>query len=151
MGRYKKNENPYAVEISKAELTTTAKRAVVAEMIMQGKKQKDIVPDLMQRWNIDHKQAWSLWRQGYSFLYLYSNTTKEEAKALSMMRLEELFQQAEEDMQLARKDFYNIQLKNIDMQNKTIGLYDKEEAAVNTEQTFNITFGSKPVENSNPE
>lgn len=151
MGRYKKNESPYAVEISKAELTTTAKRAVVAEMIMQGKKQKEIVPEIMKRWNLSHKEGWSLWRQGYSFLYLYSNTTKEEAKALSMMRLEELFQQAEEDISLARKDFYNIQLKNIDMQNKTIGLYDKEETPVNTEQTFNISFGAKPVENSKPE
>ena len=145
MGRYKKNESPYAVEISKAELTTTAKRAVVAEMIMQGKKQKEIVPEIMKRWNLNHKEGWSLWRQGYSFLYLYSNTTKEEAKALSMMRLEELFQQAEEDISLARKDFYNIQLKNIDMQNKTIGLYDKEEANTQTsnEINFNLTIPDK--------
>ena len=151
MGRYKKNENPYAVEISKAELTTTAKRAVVAEMIMAGGKQHDIVPALMQRWNLDHKQAYSLWKQGFSFLYLYCDATKEEVKKTQLSRLEYLFQQAEEDSELSKKDYYHIQMKNIDTVAKLAGLYDKEEPNVNTEQTFNISFGSKPVENSKPE
>lgn len=97
----------------------------------------------MNTFEMEYKQAKSEYRQGYAFIYLNSEVEKEEVRKLNMARLEELWERAEEDARLQAKDYYKIQMKNIDMVNKTAGLYEPDEVKTEIEDEYTITIGKK--------
>lgn len=82
-------------------------------------------------------------------IYLQTEATKDEIRKTNLARLEQLWMQAEEDNQLIGKAYYSTQLKNIDMVNKTAGLYEQEEKqVVAIDNDFTVSFGSNIDQNS---
>lgn len=144
----RENNNKGKIEVYGNELKTTYLRSQVADMIMKGKDKNTIVNWLMDTYNMPFKNAISMHRQGYVFIYLYAEQTKDEIKQLNLARLEELWQMAEKDAGLSGKDYYSVQMKNVEMVNRTAGIYDKEQ---NEDKSGDINFnlnigGSNTVE-----
>lgn len=141
---HKINE-PYAVVIRPQELITSGRRAEVARRILAGHKKEETINWLMETFEMERKQAWSEWRQGYSYIYLQCEMEKEEIRKLNLSRLEELFERAEEE--LTGKEYFTAQLRNIDMTNKTAGLYTPEDSKVTTgEFTIDLNLSNGPKE-----
>lgn len=132
------------LQLYASEIKTTYLRSVIAEKIMQNMTKSDIIDWLMDEYKMQFKAAMSAWRQGYVYLWLYSEHTKDEVKQLSLSRLEELYHKAEHDGLLVGKDFYATQFKNIDLTNKTAGVYDQDEdkAEKSGDINFNVNFGN---------
>lgn len=135
--------SPYAVQINSTELKTSGRRAEVARLLLAGKKKQDIISYLMETFGMEYNQAKSEYRQGYVYIYLNAEQTKEEIRQLSLARLEQLWEQAEEDEMLEAKEYYKIQMKNVDMTNKTAGLYDQEVDKQPMTGEFTVTLGTK--------
>lgn len=136
-------KNPYAVAIHVGELKTSGRRAEIARRLIAGESQAEIIQFLTETFNMDYKQAKSEYRQGYVYIYQQCELSKDEIRKLNMARLEQLWEQAETDAELEAKEYYKIQMKNVDLTNKTAGIYDADVEKQNTGQEFTVTFGPK--------
>lgn len=142
-------KEPYAVQINVKELNTSGRRAETARLILSGKTKPEIVAYLCTTFGMEYKQALSEWRQGYVYIYQNCEVEKEEIRQLSLARLEELFQRAEVDAQLEAKEYYRVQMKNIDLTGKIAGLYDQVQEKQNVSGDITISFnGAKSSENT---
>jgi len=104
----KNNNEGYAIEVYGNEIKTSYLRSQVARLIMEGKNKNDIVNWLMEEYKMPFKNAISAHRQGMVYLFLYAEETKEQIQQMSLARLEQLYEMAEQDGMLKGKDFYNV-------------------------------------------
>lgn len=141
--KHPQNE-PYAACVNIRELKTSGRRAEIARRLLAGSTKHEIVEFLTDTFDMKLPQAISEYRQGLSYIYLQSEASKDEIRKTNLARLEQLFDQAAEDEALERKDMYKIQLKNIDLTNKTAGLYMPDETpVVAIDNDFTVTLGTK--------
>lgn len=129
---------PYAVAINTQDLKTSGRRAEVARRLLAGEHKQEIIAFLMDTFGMPYKNAVSEYRQGYTYVWQQSELVKEDVRKLNLARLEELFDRAEQDAMLMGKDYYNTQLKNIDLTNKTCGVYLPDEDKQNSPNEFTI-------------
>lgn len=134
--------SPYAVQINSTELKTSGRRAEVARLLLAGKKKQDIIDYLMETFGMEYNQAKSEYRQGYVYIYLNAEQTKEEIRQLSLARLEQLWEQAEEDEMLESKDYYKVQMRNVDLMNKTALVYENEKETTPMTGEFTVNLGT---------
>lgn len=140
---------PYAVAINIKELKTSGRRAEIARRLLAGSTKHEIVEFLTDTFDMKLPQAISEYRQGLSMIYLQTEATKDDIRKTNLARLEQLWMQAEEDNQLIGKAYYSTQLKNIDMVNKTCGIYEQEEKpVVAIDNDFTVSFGQNIDQNS---
>lgn len=131
-------KEPYAVQINVRELNTSGRRAEIARLLLSGMRKADVINYLMETFGMEYKQAHSEYRQGYVYIYQNCELEKEEIRKLNLAKLEELWDRAEEDEQLEAKEYYKLQMKNVDMTNKTAGLYDNIQENTKTTGEFTI-------------
>ena len=133
-------ENPYEVKVHKNTLTTTARRAEIAKLIMKNTSKDEIIRILADDYGIcDISVALNEVRQGYVYLYLNCEATTEEIKRLSLARLEQIYDSLERDAsELSKKDNLHLKLKTIDLSAKVAGVY-QPQTNVNVEGAENFT------------
>ena len=91
-------ENPYEVKVHKNTLTTTARRAEIAKLIMKNTSKDEILHILADDYGIeDMSIALNEIRQGYVYLFLNCEATTGEIKRLSLARLEQIYDSLERD------------------------------------------------------
>lgn len=138
-------ENPYDVKIHKNTLTTTARRADIAKLIMKNTTKDEIIRILADDYGIcDMSVALNEIRQGYVYLYLNCEATTEEIKRLSLARLEQIYDSLERDAsELSKKENLHLKLKTIDLSAKVAGVYNNQ-TNVNVEgaENFTVNLGS---------
>lgn len=138
-------ENPYDVKIHKNTLTTSARRAEIAKLIMKNTSKDEIIRILADDYGIcEISVALNEIRQGYVYLYLNCEATTEEIKRLSLARLEQIYDSLERDAsELSKKDNVNLKLKTIDLSAKVAGVYNNQ-TNVNVEgaENFTVNLGS---------
>lgn len=138
-------ENPYEVKVHKNTLTTTARRAEIAKLIMKDTSKDEIIRILAEDYGIvDTSVALNEIRQGYVYLYLNCEATTEEIKRLSLARLEQIYDSLERDAsELSKKDNLHLKLKTIDLSAKVAGVYNNQ-TNVNVEgaENFTVNLGS---------
>lgn len=142
-------ENPYEVKVHKNTLTTTARRAEIAKLIMKDTSKDEIIRILAEDYGIcDMSIALNEIRQGYVFLYLNCEATTEEIKRLSLARLEQIYDSLERDAsELSKKDNLHLKLKTIDLSAKVAGVYaQSQNIQVENPESFTVNLGtSTPV------
>lgn len=139
MDRKPKFETTNVARVSETELRTSGRRAEIARRLMAGQKFPEIAAWLEKDFNLTMNQIKSEYRHGFTYIWINCDATKEDIRQLSLARLNDLYDRAEEE--LKGKDFFNVQLKNIDLVNKTTSLYAPEDSQINTTGEFTITFG----------
>lgn len=146
-------ENPYDVKIHKNTLTTSARRAEIAKLIMKDTSKDEIIRILADDYGIaDISIALNEIRQGYVYIYLNCEATTEEIKRLSLARLEQIYDSLERDAsELSKKDNLHLKLKTIDLSAKVAGVYNNQ-TNVNVEgaENFTVNLGS-PIETKSSE
>ena len=146
-------ENPYEVKIHKNTLTTSARRAEIAKLIMKNTSKDEIIRILADDYGIcDISVALNEIRQGYVYIYLNCEASTEEIKRLSLARLEQIYDSLEKDAsELTKKDNLNLKLKTIDLSAKVAGVY-QPQTNVNVEgaENFTVNLGS-PIETKTDE
>lgn len=138
-------ENPYEVKIHKNTLTTTARRAEIAKLIMKNTSKDEIIHILADDYGIvDTSVALNEIRQGYVYLYLNCEATTEEIKRLSLARLEQIYDSLERDAsELTKKDNVNLKLKTIDLSAKVAGVYaQSQNIQVENPESFTVNLGA---------
>ena len=147
-------ENPYEVKVHKNTLTTTARRAEIAKLIMKNTSKDEILHILADDYGIcDMSIALNEIRQGYVYLFLNCEATTDEIKRLSLARLEQIYDSLERDgTELTKKDNVALKLKTIDLSAKVAGVYNQgQNIQVENPENFVVNFGNsetKPHDDS---
>lgn len=131
-------------------LKTTARRAEVARLILAGYTKMQIIEWLQDTFECDYKEAYTNYKQGYTYIYLQCEEEKDELRKVQLARLEELYDRAEKECEeMSKKDFFKTQMNNIDLTAKVGGLYDekKTDDADSTDITFNLKVNGKEDKN----
>lgn len=128
-------------------LSTTARRAEVAKMILHGASKAEVFQWLNDNFpsKITPNFLQTEWKQALVFIFNTTEATKEEIRATSLARLEYIFSDLEDDSEMQKKDRVSAKLKTIDSINKTAGLYDNSSSVQVEGDSFTISIGDKKI------
>lgn len=141
----------YAVQVNAKELKTSARRAEVARLILAGFTKDEIISWLQETFAFSFKEAYTNYKQGFTYIYLQCEEEKDELRKVQLARLEQLYDRAEKECsEMTKKDFFKTQMSNIDLTAKVGGLYDdrKTEEPDSTDISFNLKVNEKKDKNN---